>query len=503
MKTPILGSSYVARSVNAADNRMVNLFPEIVPEGGKEPAFLSRTPGLELLVTVGAGPIRGLWNLGNFYYAVSGNAFYKIDATTNIATFIGNVSASTFPASIADNGTQIFIADNGPSYVYNTVTFVFTPMLVGVYPNFPGAVTVDYLDGFFVVNQPNTQKIWASALLDGTTWDATSFASAEGSPDNVVGIVVDHKELWVFGVNTTEVWYNAGTSGFPFAPIQGAFSEVGCAGAYTIAKMDNSIFWVGRDDRGSGIVYKAKGYSGERISTHAVEWQIQQNGSDFFGATGYTYQQDGHSFYVLNTNGVYITSPPFATVETTYVYDASTGSWHERQSYDSGSTSYSRHWGNCHTFVDGVTSVESFAVIGDYANGNLYTFNNNVFNVQRYTDNGSPQQWLRSWRALGPGDNTLRRAAHHSLQLDCETGVGNVAYADPQVMLRWSDDGGHTWSNYRFARLGADGEYGTRVIWRRLGMTTQLRDRVYEVSGTDGVSINIMGAELLASGTNA
>jgi len=44
MKTPILGSAYVARSVNAADNRMVNMFPEVVPEGGKEPAFLSGRP---------------------------------------------------------------------------------------------------------------------------------------------------------------------------------------------------------------------------------------------------------------------------------------------------------------------------------------------------------------------------------------------------------------------------------------------------------------------------
>jgi hypothetical protein len=62
MQTPILGSSYVARSVNAADSRMVNLFPEVVPEGGKQAAFLSRAPGLRFLATVGPGPIRGLWS---------------------------------------------------------------------------------------------------------------------------------------------------------------------------------------------------------------------------------------------------------------------------------------------------------------------------------------------------------------------------------------------------------------------------------------------------------
>ena len=77
------------------------------------------------------------------------------------------------------------------------------------------------------------------------------------------------------------------------------------------------------------------------------------------------------------------------------------------------------------------------------------------------------------------------------------------APADPQVMLRWSDDGGHTWSNEHWASMGKIGEYNRRVIWRRLGMTTKLRDRVYEISGSDPVKIAIMGAELTATPTSA
>ena len=79
MKTPILGSSYVARSVNAADNRMVNMYPEIIPEGGKTSAFLSRCPGLKRLVAAGSGPIRGLWVLKEYLYAVSGDTFYRLN----------------------------------------------------------------------------------------------------------------------------------------------------------------------------------------------------------------------------------------------------------------------------------------------------------------------------------------------------------------------------------------------------------------------------------------
>jgi hypothetical protein len=159
-----------------------------------------------------------------------------------------------------------------------------------------------------------------------------------------------------------------------------------------------------------------------------------------------------------------------------------------------------------------------------------------------YADNGSIQKWLRSWRALPSGQNNLKRTAHHTLQLDAETGVGlgillgqnaygvitefaNVSPAgpnyqliaengveivtessldppgyDPQVMLRWSDDSGHTWSSEHWTSMGKIGEFGYRTFWRRLGSS---RDRVYEVSGTDAVKIAIMGAELVLSPTSS
>ena len=511
MKTPILGSTYVARSVNAADARMVNLFPEIVPEAGKEPAFLNRAPGLRLLQSVGAGPVRGLHafsNDVNHAFVVSGNSLYKID-TSYAATFIGTVAGSG-PVSMADNGTQLFIAANGPSYIYNNTTSAFSQITD---PDFPGAGTVGYLDGYFVFNQPNSQKIWITQLLDGASIDPLDFASAEGSPDGVVGIIVDHREVWVYGTSTVEVWYDSGASDFPLQRIQGAFNEIGCAAAYSIAKMDNGLFWLGADARGQGIVYRANGYTGQRISTHAVEWHIQQYGN-ISDAIGYTYQQDGHSFYVLT----------FPSANKTWVYDVATNAWHERAGWVNGE--FTRHRSNCQMFFN------SEVIVGDYENGNIYAFDLDV-----YADNGGIQRWLRTWRALPTGQNNLKRSAHHTLQLDCESGVGlngidpfdplttllaetgdeittesgapltvstaTVVGANPAVMLRWSDDGGHTWSNEHWAEMGRIGQYGRRVFWRRLGMTLKLRDRVYELSGTDPVKIAIMGAELNVSGTNA
>ena len=481
MKTPILGSSYVARSVNAADNRMVNMYPEIVPEGGKSAAFLSRCPGLRRLIGAGNGPIRGLWVLKEYLYAVSGDTFYRLnvigDSTRWRVKPLGTVTG-TGPVSMTDNGTQIFIACNPDGFIYNADTEVFAQITD---PDFPGAVTVGFLDGYFVFNEPNSGRVWVTSLLDGLSVDPLDFATAEGNPDGLVSLIVDHREAWLFGTNSIEVWYNAGQLDFPLQRIQGAFNEIGCAAPYSVAKLDNGIFWLGSDARGRGIVYRANGYTGQRISTHAVEWQIQQYGN-LSDAIGYTYQQDGHAFYVLI----------FPSAQTTWVYDVATQAWHERAGWSNGN--FVRHRSNCQAVYN------DQIVVGDFENGNIY-----AFDLNEYADNGQIQKWLRSWRALPPGTNNLKRTAQHSLQVDCEAGVGtNTGQgSNPQMMLRWSDDGGHTWSNEHWTSVGKIGEYYRRVIWRRLGMTLKLRDRVYEISGTDPVKLAIMDAELLISPTNA
>jgi hypothetical protein len=199
-------------------------------------------------------------------------------------------------------------------------------------------------------------------------------------------------------------------------------------------------------------------------------------------AIAYTYQQDGHAFYVL----------VFPSANTTWVYDVSTQAWHERAGFTNGA--FTRHRSNCQM------SFNNKIIVGDFESGNIYSFD-----LEVYADNGQIQKWLRTWRALPTGQNNLKRTAQHSLQLDCESGVGlNLGQgSDPEVMLRWSDDGGHTWSNEHWATIGKIGQFYRRVFWRRLGMTLKLRDRVYELSMTDPVKIAIVGAELILSPTNA
>lgn len=470
MKTPILGGSYTARTVNAAVSRMVNLFPEAIPEGGKGPAFLSRCPGLVKKATVGIGPIRGLHEFGGYAYAVSGQGLYKISPSYS-ATLIGTISGSG-SVSMSDNGTQLFIACNPSGCIYNASTGILASISD---VDFPGAVTVGYIDGYFVFNEPDSQKVWVTSLLDGTAIDPLEYASAEGSPDRVVAISVTHREVWIFGSSSVEVWYNSGSLDYPLTRISGAFIETGCVAAYSIAQLDNTLFWLGSDNRGSGIVFKASGYGAVRVSNHAIESAILEYES-VDDAIAYSYQQGGHSFYVLT----------FPTDGKTWCYDVATNEWHERAGFLDGQ--FTRHRSNCHVHFNREN------IVGDYNSGDLYAFDLNTF-----ADDIYEQKWLRSWRALPTGGSNLDSVIHGHLQIDFEAGVGlSTGQGDnPQVMLRWSDDGGHTWSNEHWRSIGKIGEYSAKAIWRRLGRSY---DRVYEISGTDPVGINIMGAEITAGG---
>lgn len=472
MREQFLGGHYAARSVNSADNWMVNLYPEVVPgaSGGKDVGALYRSPGTSLLAAVGPGPIRGEWTLGRFLYVVSGQGFYRV-ASDWTSTLVGSVSGSG-QVWMADNGTQIFISCNPAAFIYNAATGVFAQITD---PDFPGSMAVGYIDGYFVFNQPGSQYLWNTAINDGRSIDALDFVSAEGAPDELVSLVVDHSEVWLFGGKSTEVFYNTGIADNTFARISGAFIEHGCAAPASVAKMDNSVFWLGADESGQGILWRANGYTPQRISDHSAEFAWSRY-DDISDAVAYTYQDQGHSFYVIS----------FPTGNETWVFDSASSLWHRRSYRNTSTGTLERHRSICHAFFNGTH------VVGDRENGNLYSLDPTV-----YADNDNPLPWIRRWRALPTGTNNLNRTFHSSVELSAEMGVGiagtTAPAVDPQLILRWSDDGGHTWSNGYATTLGAIGRYANRARWNRLGAS---RDRIYELSSSAAVRVSLIGAQL-------
>lgn len=464
---PFIGASYTARSKTFDAQRCVNLYPEVSGSGrSKSVAALIGTPGLKPWATLATGPIRGMLSVGSDAALVAaGNHLYRVDAS-GASEHVGWIDDSG-PVAMETNGSSVMVVTGSSGYTVDTATWSMSEIIDD---DFSGADRVGFIDGYFIFNCPGTGKFQTTGLYD-TDIDGLSFATAEGAPDKLVSLIVDHRELWLFGERSTEVWFNSGNADFPFERINGAFIEHGCAAKHSVAKLDNSVFWLGADDKGRGIVFRAAGYQPQRISTHALEFAI--GGYDKVDdAVAYAYQQEGHAFYVLT----------FPSADATWVFDASTGLWHERAWRDDAGRLH-RHRSNCHMAFAGRN------LVGDFETGAIYDFD-----LGTYTDAGDV---IPRIRACQHSSADLKMVFYSAFQIDMETGVG-LEYgqgADPQAMLQWSDDGGFSWSHEHWATIGKIGARKTRVRWRRLG---RARDRVFRLTITDPVKVAIVAASVLS-----
>lgn len=464
-----IGPSYTLQSVNVDCQRAVNLYPEINALGtgkAREVACLVPTPGKRLLVALPEGPVRGTWLASNGeFFAVGGSKLYRVSSAW-VATELGTLNTVSGPVSISDNGLHVILVDGTYGYTWTIASSTFA---VITDEDFYAADQVTFQDGYFLLNKAGTQQFFISGL-NAVTFDGLDVSSAEGSPDVLIGIISANQNVYQFGSRSIEVFYNSGNADFPFERIQGAVVAAGCAAAFSITKLGESIAWLGGDETGSGIVYQMQGYQAQKISTPAIESVIRgMTADEIADARAYTYQQGGHLFYCLNLPGT----------NSTWVYDASTGMWHERTYLNVSALERDR--ADCHAAAFGEN------VVGDYVNGNLY-----ALDPDTYTDNGVS---IVRERAAPHITKELRNVTHSRFQLDMETGVGlsSGQGSAPMAMLQWSDDGGHTWSNERWAAIGAMGDRKTRVVWRRLGMS---RDRVYRVRISDPVKVVLIGAEI-------
>lgn len=451
---PFIGQAYAGRSPEVNAQECINLFLEGDPAEGKASAALYGTPGMTRFTTLNVGKeVRALYACGLHLYAVCGSGFYKV-TKAGVVTLIGTINSSSGPVSMEDNGSQIMLADGADGWIYTLDTSTLVQITDA---DFPGAGTVDYLDGYFIFNKPDSAQFFITSLYDGTIVDGLDFASAESSPDKLVSLIVDHRELYLLGEKTVEVWYNSGDSSFPFDRNNNAQVEIGLAAANSVVSMDNTIVFL--SDRGT--VIRLSGYSPQIISTRAIEYQISKE--DISSARAFSYTHEGHNFYVL-------TFP----AGRTWVYDAATGAWHSRKSFGTP-----RWRANCHAVFDGRH------IVGDFSTGRLY-----VLDMDVYTEDGMPIERIRVSQPIHAEEKTLFMS---ELEIDFDGGMGPLTGqgAAPQACLQWSDNGGRSWSQELWTNIGSQGAYGAQAIWRRLG---SFRHRIFKLTVTDPVPVIIIGA---------
>ena len=506
------GQAYTLPSTNVSAQRCVNLYPERQADVGKEgeQIYLKSTPGLRQILTVGDGPIRLLHrSTSGRIFCVSGSKVYLIENTgtgwtsrvagankaattplefnglteardTLILAFNGEENNGEFTvvaASFADsNGldnTVFFDALSQYSFIESASDWAFTNNLLGNPAPLRRGVT--WIDGRFIVIGKDTNEFYVSNI-NSFTIDELSFASAEGFADPIVQVARNHRDLWLFGETTIEIFTNTGNSDFPFERIPGGFLEVGCAAKRTVAKAGDltlgKMIWLGQTENGDCIVYMATGTNPQRISTHAIEHAIKGY-ADVPGATAFVYQEGGHEFYVLNFD------------EATWVYDITTQSWHERSSLIDGTA---ERWRAGHH----VWMPERRAhIIGDYSSNKIFLLDDSY-----YKDGTYPIQRIRSAPVISAAGKFVSCA---QFQLDMETGVGlqSGQGSNPKLVIRWSDDGGHNWSNEIEVDAGAAGEFERRAIARKLG---RFRNRVFEVRYSEPTPFTIIGANVELEG---
>jgi len=439
-------NSYKHDSLPISAQRALNLYAERQPQDAKSPVTVHGVPGITTFATLGEGPIRGFRKLGGILYVVSGPWLYSVtNAAIPVVTRLGGQILGSGVVSMADNGDQLMIVNGSNGYVYDTTA----GFRIVTDADFTAANTTTFLDGFFLFDQAGTNQFRRSDLLDGTAYEALAFAAKESKSDNVQAVVNVKQVLHVLGVESSELWANAGAAFFPFQRIPGGTIDRGILAPYAHAQEDQTLFLVGEDR----IAYKLGGTQLARISTHAIEqtWQKYTAISDCFGLD-YTF--NGHKF-------IYFTFPtqqaPLGET-TTWGFDISTGLWHERLSYDMNGTPLGRWRGNC--------AIEAYnkTFIGDAVTGKIGYLDGTVdteFDDPIYIEAVSPP--------LGDG---VRLHTLDQFQLDMATGVGlpSGQGADPQVMLSLSEDGGHTWLPYEdWTSFGLQGASKTQVYWNRLG----------------------------------
>lgn len=421
---------------------------------------------------------------------------------------------------ITGTGTNV---SGGLTYILSSSNYVASETMYGlnfsVLPStdgaFSGGTSVDIVDNYFVYNDPQTQKWGASDLLSPIS-SSLSYAFKDGAPDDLVALIVDHREIYLMGEVSSEVWTDVGAVPFPFQRIPGTSTQHGIAAEFSVSRLGNSFAYVSRNNRGQAQIMQMKGYLPERISTHAVENTLV--GVNIDDAISWTYQLEGHEVYVVT----------FPTINLTWAFDYTTQMWH-KWLYTAENNAYERHRGNCCAVFQGMV------LVGDYANGKIYELSKS-----HYTDDGVNTRRLRRAPHLV---SDFQRQYFDEFQIQFQPGVGTTGlsvravqytsnpdpyyiYPDatltigplesfviglasptpisetttyPQAMLRWSNDGGSTWSKEYWVTIGQLGKYTNRAIWRRLGMA---RDRVFEVSITDPVNAVIVSANLKAYGAD-
>lgn len=459
------GGSYVSQSPLANNAFTVNLYPET----NEDPDALSKvslypTPGLDLFATLPQGPVRGIFGQSGRMLAVGGMNLYDVSAS-GVVTLRGAMNFDNQIATMTTNGDgggQLFTVSGETGYILDLTTNVLTSAV--------NDVTIGaMLDGFFLALDVDTSTLKISDLLDGLTWDPLQVAQRSTASDPWKSLLVVGRNIWLFGEFTSEIWYNSGDT-FPFAPFPGALIQQGIAATFAAAQVGTNVVWLAQNAQGMRTVVKAQGITTTKISTYAMDISLSSL-SSVSDAECYSYQERGHTFWVLNVESANLTA----------VWDDTESKWHHRGDWNIPENQYDVDRPRVHT------AIYDRHLVGDRTSGAIYTMSTEIAT-------NADGVGIRRYRRTPGLQHEQTQTTCHALRLFLEPGLGlqTGQGSNPLVSLRYSDDGGKTWSNELQREAGAQGKYRHIVEWNRLG--SYRYPRVWEIVMSDPIPWRVLGA---------
>jgi len=465
-EAPLFGLGLHSKSPNVTSNKLINAYYEFQKNPDRTSVAIYGTPGLTLFLDQGDTPWRGLHVVDNTMYGVHRGTFYSI-TNAAVATARGTIGTTSGKVGICDDGTLITVVDGSEIYTYDT-TSPATPIAAVADADRPTSPnTCVFQGGRILTDENGTSQFKGSELYDNTDWDALDFATAESNPDNLIRVINYRGTVVLFGQYTTEFWSNIGGSGFPYTKVLQADVEYGLDARWSVAPFAGTFAFLATNREGQVIVSVLNGYSTPtRISNFELENEINSYATTG-DASGFGYMLGGHPMYQLN----------FPTESKTWLYDGSTQYWSELQ-YNSGE----RHRAELSVDFLGKT------IVSDYENGKIYKLESEAL-----TDNGMDIHMILSGKHIF---NQKKKVRFTRLELGLESGVGLVTGqgSEPVAGLRISKDGGNSFGAETYARMGKQGEYTKRCIWRNLGSG---RDIVPQITITDPVKRVITDCTLI------
>lgn len=449
--------------------------------------------------TISNLPVNGLSNAPVQFYAngtklmVVGGGFAYIDdgggpTVVSLSVFTGTVNTITvsgvnavtwvsgdkfdpgmFGQTITINGSPYIVSSFiSEDYINITtsagtqtgVSYSCTPVL--------GATTGFYQDTYYGITRPESNQYNISAANDrtGAVWSGIDYGTKASYPDHLQ-TALSNNDLFLFGVESTDIHRNTGNASFPFEPMQGANFRIGTSSAWAPIAINGEVFFLGVNQVGRIIAYRMNGYQPQRISNHAIEnqWSSANLGPN---AISYSQIYDGHSWWVINLGS------------QTWIYDITSQVWTQR--YDgSYATAWSAFPMQFHTYVPEFGNGKH--LVCSNASGTVYEES-----LSFYDNDGADISWERTLPHFY-ADGKMQYFGRMTLEME----TGNSPTGTPTVTLDYSDDRGQTFTGARTASIGSIGQYSMRVFWPANGAS---RDRVFRLRGKGQYKVALLALDL-------